>query len=223
MAWSFVAVGEGNYANAASPLSITKPSGTASGDTLVYLTFTTADNALSAPSGFSATQDVDNNTPGNEHRFRAGIKIAGGSEPSTYDFTHIGTIPRGGIILCYRGIDTGSPVDNSTSNDGGTGTTTNTISLTTGTANCLLIYACCCWNGRPYGTPGGSWTERYDNANVATHCADDLFQASAGSTGNLSSTQLSGGKSQILIAIKEAAGGGGGAIQQNFMLMGVGA
>ena len=203
IAWQTPA-GEGNYANTTSPLSISKPFSPATDDILVYCTFVTADSTLTLPSGFTTLEDFDNNTIGNEHRLRAGWKRATGSEPSTYDFTHSGSFPRGGIILCYRGADTSStPFDATASVDGGTGTTTTGVSVTTTVDNCMLIYFVCCWNGRPYGSPS-SWTERYDNANVAVIGADEFVLATAGSSGSITSTQLTGGKTCILLALKPA-------------------
>lgn len=126
-------------------VTVTKPSGTVSGDLLLNLyhgrvtTFAT----YVRPSGFTLINSrQDTPPPGTyTHQSQTSWKIAGGSEPSNYTFdttgggTEVGTLD---AMVRITGADPSSPI-NAYGSGSGTGTTITFPSVTTTVDNCLIV------------------------------------------------------------------------------------
>lgn len=103
----------GSTAANSSSVSVTKPSGTASGDVLVALV-TSNDGTISASGG--ATWTKIGHATGQPDAFDATwfYKVAGGSEPSSYTFTNGGgAAPIAASVMAFTGVDTSGPIGGS--------------------------------------------------------------------------------------------------------------
>ena len=92
-------------------LSITKPSGTASGDAVIL--FVTLDGSsgttITQPSGFTLGGDQFMSGPDTQRAVWY-HKIAGGSEPATYDFTFSASSTGLGAAVAVSGADATTPI-----------------------------------------------------------------------------------------------------------------
>ena len=187
-------------------LSITKPSGTASGDILL-LNFA-ADSqtpTITPPSGFSLVLD-EHADFGALHRVY--YKIAGGSEPASYAVGLSTTEWAYGHIAAYSGVDTGDPFCATPSANYATGTDDVTATgITTDAANALLV-ACgfSAWGGTNWSATGFTFRET-ESSDVYLGLGD-VAQASAGASGDktLTATSSGGPKSAIMLALNPSAG-----------------
>lgn len=122
MAITFVAASTGSSASSGS-FSVTKPTGTTSGDVLIVFGASNEGAWDTLPSGFTQfAVTTDGDTP-NLFRTYGWYKVCGGSEPSSYSFgstTAAGAgAPMVAAISCWRGVDTSNPVpDSSIVSDG---------------------------------------------------------------------------------------------------------
>ncbi len=86
------------------PCTVTKPTGTASGDLLIAFAGSGLSTArkFSTPSGWTLqAEDVTGGTVGGSiQNIQLFYKVAGGSEPSTYDFTPATTNLKGCVAIC---------------------------------------------------------------------------------------------------------------------------
>jgi len=193
------------YQSVASAASFTcsKPTGTASGDTLTAAVFGIGSTTFASLSGWTQRATATNSI----YTLTILTKIAGGSEPATYTFTGP---PAAGATVIVRssGGDTSAVIDGTP-----TSSATATVgSITTTSANSLLIMATV-GLGDTTGTsiaPDAAMTERAElvEANVAygsLEVATEL-RASAGATGTRTSTDASAiGFLTAMVAIKEAS------------------
>jgi len=91
------------------------PSGVSNGDlVVVMLSLTATTDLVTPPSGF---QEIANTMYGatsgsGPRKWAAFWKIAGSSEPATYDFTHTSTDTCLAVAVRYSGVDSKSPVAN---------------------------------------------------------------------------------------------------------------
>jgi hypothetical protein len=115
------------YLNGLS-IALTKPAGTVSGDTLLFMGSSDDGAAtLTVPSGFTVGATIHLTHNDTQTGFWA-WKNAGGSEPATYTFgTTLGTEGLGGALVCYSGCDGTTPIDGTP--------TTNSLDLVTPTVN----------------------------------------------------------------------------------------
>lgn len=177
----------------ASTRSYSVPASVASGDIIVIEMFmdgsTVTISAMAA--GFAhapnSPQTVNAGGGGN-HSVNVVWKRASASDTGTYDFTFSASAYVEGQAHRYTGcVGSGSPWDVTTSADGGatSSNTTPAVSVTTTGPDRMLFFAGTCWAGGSWTPPTGM-TERTDNTSDVT--ADDLVQATQGSSGNLSAT-----------------------------------
>ena len=130
-----MAIAFGNYDSSLDPsnttITLNKPSGTASGDVLIFiiaLNDSNPDNSYVTPdTSFSIiTYKSDSNSTGS---VQAWYKVAGGSEPSTYTFSWSNTTSVVAIISNFTGCNTSSPISqtNGREETGNPDTRTNSI------------------------------------------------------------------------------------------------
>ncbi|MBI2967953.1 MAG: T9SS type A sorting domain-containing protein [Bacteroidetes bacterium] len=137
-------------------------------------------------------------------------KVAGASEPSTYDFSVSTGLNLVGVIMAYRGIDPASPIQASGgANTSGTSHSTPSINTTTDSAVVLNFYSILS-SAYSY-TPPANTTERYQYSYAQNHWKTvhgfDFIKATAGATGaqTLAIAVSVTGVSQI-VALKRLSG-----------------
>lgn len=113
---------------------INKPSGTASGDTMVAFLEAGGGITFTLPSGWTLVSNYQNASANMTSAIA--YKVAGGSEGSSYSFGASDALtPFCGMILTYRGVNNVNPVNvNTESNTGTTGTSAVAAPSATSTA-----------------------------------------------------------------------------------------
>lgn len=204
--------GAAGFGNA--DVTITKPSGTTSGDLLIAHIIAYLGTDITPPSGWATLEEVDY---GSSLR---GVYylIAGGSEPSEYvwDITVSASDRACGAIARISGADTTTPVNVYGYNQyTGDSETDQSPSVTTTVNDCLLLLvAGLGYGGSSYTVPASS-TEQWfvaSGASIVGSVGATDSQASAGATGtkqwSISGT-FGGGFVLWNIAIAPTGGGGG--------------
>jgi hypothetical protein len=171
--------------------TVTAPPGIANGDVMIAeIQFGrsggTYPTDLTAPGGWSQI-----GSPGSltdtffSSRLHTFIKVASG-ESGSYTWTHASATSQGQIQV-YRGVDTTTPQDaTSTINGGGEGPTRTWTGLTTLTNNAWIVAHGVDWGDTSNNlTPPSGMTERLDT--VVAYAADEALPT-AGATGNRSHT-----------------------------------
>lgn len=192
--------GETSYGMTAT---INKPTGTAEDDLLVAVLM--SDGGVSDETGWT-TQESGTTTGG--YGFKVMTKIAGGSEPASYEFD-ITTAPANmaGIILAYSGADTTTPIDV----DGSTMDSSTAPSVTTTADDETVIRVYAGDTGAAPGLPSGH-TSRINFAGTEFDLRGvDKTQATAGSTGTAAFSASGYEEGVATLAIKNSGGGGGSA------------
>ena len=188
-------------------LSITKPSGTASGD-LLLLNFACDSDSLTItpPSGFSA--HIELSGAGYHHKVYS--KVAGGSEPASYAVGLSGTEYCYGQMAAYSGIDTGDPFCATPSIVAGSSSDSITATgITTDAANAILVLCGFSQYGGTNWSATGFTFREPESADVYMGLGDAV-QASAGASGDKVVTvtsSSSGPKSIALLALNPSAAG----------------
>lgn len=206
---AFESVSAVTHPNTDATVTITKPTGVVSGRLMVAVLGWGNRTLSSAPSGWTLAAS---NT-GAFFKTVAYWKIAGGSEPASYDWVFSGTVSAVGAILHYSGAHATTPVDDA---DAGNSTSTASwdapTSTTTG-ADRTIVRGVAYDAVRTLTFPSGP-TSRVDQKDSGSSLAglgvSEESQASAGNTATRTwtwnSTTTPAG---VTIAIAPAAGGGG--------------
>lgn len=118
-------------------------------------------------------------------------KRATGADSGSYTFTLSSGQYAAGSACRYTGcVTSGSPWDAFASSAAAANTVNNTVtpavSGTTAGPDRMLVFAGSCWVGGTWTAPTG-YNERMDTGD-GVHTLDDLVQAAAGGTGNISAT-----------------------------------
>jgi len=192
-------------------LVLNKPAGTTQGDLLLAVVAHQVGQyrSMTAPTGWTAVPNTDW-ADGNNARIHAWYKFAGNSEPSTYTFTLTGGSGQdtSGGMLALSGVRQTAPIDASggQSNGPNSSTAVTAPSITTSTANPLLVFGGACANVSTFTPPPGM-TEQWDRATsssssrVSTEVATAGF-AGPGPTGTRTATLPSGCRTvAILISV----------------------
>lgn len=190
--------------------AIPYPSGIAAGDLLVLHVVTNGGGATD-PSGWTIIYDEATlaNPKGG-----LWIKVATGSESGTLTFTTSSTTGAAQMFR-YTGVDTTTPLDGTPTSVVNSATTNTVVtpSITTTTANTMLVYAC----GANSGTTtvsSATGTERVDHGSLGGTGARagalyDEAVAASGATGTRTQT-LSAARANwgAMFALRAAGGGG---------------
>lgn len=174
---------------ASTSVTVTKPSGTVSGDYLLAFIWVESSPTVTPPSGWNLELSQNETTHGSGTGY-VYSKTAGGSEPADYTWSWTGDSKSNGIVIRISGQDAVTPLNTITRDDAKPASTTQTSpTVTTTVDDCLIIrtlqqtrISC------SPATPPGSHTERWDFTGPTDF--DDTFgagativQASAGATG----------------------------------------
>ena len=141
-----MAIAFGNYdrqrGNGTNTVTMSKPTGTASGDILIFVIALNDNNDytdITPASGFSVIiSQLDSATRGHISAWK---KVAGGSEPSTYSFSWVTNTDFVGILSNFSGCNTTSPIDQTNSFEVTRDTFSESGSITPSAANTMVIHA----------------------------------------------------------------------------------
>ena len=204
--------------NNGDSITITKPTGVASGDVMIACV-TQNENALTA-TGWTLIRELTAGETTNSWSSHVYYKIAGGSEPSNYTFSHGGgtTAPLVGIISAWRGVNNSNPINVSSetattdATEPALGTTVTTTAttrrITVRGVRCSSVTAATFSGGPGYteladvsGTSSG--TVRYSICQYARDFEDPA--ASGYNTAALTSSQTETDSGIFNIALEAAA------------------
>jgi hypothetical protein len=193
--------------------TVTKPSGTASGDVLLANIYTDNSETISLPSGWTQLDttliSVGGSFGGSNFRHTTAYKLAGGSEPTSYAFTPSGGGYTEAQVSAFSGCDGTTPIDAHNA-PAGTAHNLTIASITTSAAGCMVVACCLGWDGGGFTTPSG-WTSIGTGGSNFDYGSFYKLFASAGATGTVSITNSNGGSensSGCLISLLPAGGGG---------------
>lgn len=143
----------GSVSNGTS-ISVTKPSGTASGDYLLGLISKDDDDAP-VFSGFTDIAGAGGGTTTSEGR--SSYKVAGGSEPASYSISWTGTEDGVAMVLAIQ--DT-TGIDVTAEDVSSLNRTSGSVSATvTNNGSLAILYAACEDAGSNFTAPDGTWTQ----------------------------------------------------------------
>lgn len=181
--------------------TITKPTGTVTGDLVIAWLYVEDDVAVSAPDGtWTLIGTVDH--PGQPMDLIAWWKVAGAGEPANWTWTHASAYRQGGA---YRitGAPASAVIDGTPTTNTGTGTTATFLAVTTAQANSGLVGIVGEWTASATGSFTSPLTERSDTTQFSLASG---VQAAAGSSGNKTCTEtVSTEWFTIFFAVKDAA------------------
>ncbi len=220
MAIAFESFASTNLDNTATG-TLNLPTGTTSGDVLVFVADTDGTNGIAALTGF--TNLFGGPVAGSGGTFRGSYqyRVCDGAEPSSYTISMISGSERVACaLLRFSGVDNTNPINASGTNSGGSNTSVIFPSgITTSAADCVVVAAISNESGNS-GNPivpswPADWTERYDNENgppgngsASASCAAATFEQSTAGAVTSETVTITGGNSfwiSAYIALTPAA------------------
>jgi hypothetical protein len=179
-------------------IKITKPAGATSGDVLLAGLFVRDAPPLTPPAGWTLIRQ-----DGSAYSY---VRVAGGSEPSSYQWTFPANHTAAGGIVAYAGVDTVTPIQASTGQENGKSVNLTAPSVTTTKPGTMVIGFFGVMKQTSVTRPAGM-KERVDVAsnndtkNATAEMAEQLF-ATPSPTGNKVATAAAfGTNSGELIAL----------------------
>jgi hypothetical protein len=194
-------------------VTITRPTGVVSGRLMVAVLAWNNRTLSSVPSGWTLAAS----TVGSFFKVAAYWKVAGGSEPASYNWGFSASVTAVGAILHYSGADATTPIDDADTSNGVSVTSFDAPTSTTTGADRTIVRGVSYDSVRTITFPSGP-ASRVDQKDTGSGLAAlgvcEEAQASAGPTTTRtwtwnSTTSTAG----VTLAIAPAAGGGGGATQ----------
>jgi hypothetical protein len=197
-----------NNGSGGNTLTVPAPGGVVPGDVLLaQVAVNTADTIITPPSGWlqiQRTQSISSIAMVSYWR------IAGAAEPSGHTFTFDSSQPATGGVAAYAGVDTGAPIDASSSVYNPNSATVTFAPVTATQANDLIL-AMIAATGNTTITPPAGFVESYDvndpvSASGKTIEASGSIQPVAGVTnvGTASEATNIGSNLAQLVALKAA-------------------
>jgi PKD repeat protein len=183
---------------ATTAVSLGKPTGASPGDLLVASI--TADNnpTMSAtPSGWvpMVTALSINSAAAAGARVFAYYHVVTATDPSPYAWTLSAAQKWGGGVTAYRGVDNARPLDTTVMtavNTSFSGTSLVIPSITTASANAMLIGGVGLDSSTPLTSPPSGWTQEWQASGGQIAELADRLQPTAGATGTATWTLSSG-------------------------------
>jgi len=184
-------------------ITLTKPSGTVSGDVLVAAIDIAGTTTVTAPSGWTLVRST---TSGSSLTQATYVHAAGSTEPSSYVWRFSSSRTVSGIVAAYVGVSTTTPVDVSSggSSAGSTSVTAPSVTTTAGGELLLGVFGAA---AKATVTPPTGMIEHAErlggtgNTRVLSELADQ--QVGAGATGTRTATlSKSGANVGQLIALR---------------------
>lgn len=218
---------DGSVAASTHSVTLNKPTGLATGDCLVVTISGREDDGTGRPlssevsfTGFTLVTEnaaYSSAVVSRKWVFKKVVSDAT-SEPASYTFTATGNgtnkINLAGIAAAFSGVDTSNSVDASSTFDGETTSTTLTFnSVTTSTANTMLVMCGVARRGTPTATFNDG-TEIAESAQAGTAGLGGgttvymgyLAQAGSGASGDKTATLTESRENDgLIVALKEAA------------------
>jgi hypothetical protein len=191
---TFRAASQGS--NTTSTLDIAAPA-PSTGDVMVAVVDVRGTPAITPPSGWTLIRVEEIATTMRQALY---VRVAGGSEPSTYTWTFSKIQSAAGAILSYAGVDPGAPIDaHSGAVNDVTSSTVRAPSVPTSTGDEMVLAFFGITGMRTFTAPAGM-TERSDISSTGgtypiSSSTDDVKQAAAGPTGDKIATASGTGKS----------------------------
>lgn len=196
------------------------PAGLTDGDILILAYYVEDDVAVTPPTGFTLITNIDHS--GAALDLHVYWKRAS-SESGSYTVSHASSW-REGWLGCFSGrIATGDPYEADFTSGEGNDSAPSIGGVTTDADDTDIIALVGTYNSSGSTTPSGTtptYTEQQDSSNNMHVYTGTL--ATAGATGNKSTTVTSSPWLTAHIALKPASGGGGGATAKKLPSMGVG-
>ena len=169
-----------NNGAGSTSLTINVPAGVAANDLLVAHVAVRGNGAITAPGGWTPLVDTTN---GNFIRQATYYRIAGSSEPTSYQWTFAST-PAGGGMSAFYGVKSTSPVDVTGTTQTANSATVTAPSVTTAANDALVLAFFAVRTSSAFDQAGGM-TELYESSASGGVAAatDTMTQATAGPTG----------------------------------------
>lgn len=195
MAVPVVSLRETAKGTAGSPMTCTKPVTTASGDLLLAVCVVQSSSAsltITPPSGW--TLIYSSSIGGTADKIHAAYyKVAGGSEPSSYDWILANGSPIYWAISVGRitGASATNPIAVASVQDNSSSANPTAASITTPTNDCLLLFTAAEPNGRDWTVPSGFTlfsTDRVSGVYDDSYYSATKSFPTAGATGTVSAT-----------------------------------
>ncbi len=193
---------------ASGPTSITlsKPGSTASGD--VMLAHVSAGSSaqgaavtITPASGWTAVRDTAN---GSAIRAATFYKVAGGSEPSSYEFSFSAPAPAAGGIASYSGADTSTPIENSSEATSSSSSVTAPSIAASAGGRVVGLFGLSASSGGLPATMTSRWGTTVAGPTVASSTVGDEAPIASGATGSRTATGTTGSWVGHLLALKPA-------------------
>ena len=196
-------------ADADTSLVITKPTGLAAGDLLVFIGGTASGLSYNTPSGW--TSQVASDTANGNIQVLSKVADSSDAAASNFTFNISGTFSQGcGSLHRVSGASTNAPT--SATGTGANDTTQTCPTITTPTDNCLVFWAV--YRASNFGPCSGSkGTERTDIGQASPACALAVYsnlEVTAGSITGVVITSTNFGAKRLVSVAWESSGGGGG-------------
>jgi hypothetical protein len=179
-------------------IKITKPAGAASGDVMVAGLFVRDAPLLTPPAGWTLVRQ-----DGSAYSY---VHVAGGSEPSSYQWTFPANHTAAGGIVAYTGVDTVTPIQASTGQENGKSVNLTAPSATTTKPGTMVIGFFGVMKQTSVTRPGGM-KERVDVAstndtkNATAEMAEQLFATPSNTGDKVATAAAAGTNSGQLIAL----------------------
>ena len=176
-------------------LTIPQPASTVAGNVMMAVIAVRPSTAtITAPAGWTLVRRL-NNVSGNSSSLATYWKVAGSSEPATYNWTFSSSNGSAGGILSFSGVNTTTPVDVQNGVNTASSLSHSAPSITTTAANEILVTAYAFASTATW-TPASGMTEAVDdNAWVSgtgstgiSIAIDYTLRATAGATGTRTAT-----------------------------------
>ncbi|MGH2768389.1 MAG: DUF7594 domain-containing protein [Actinomycetota bacterium] len=175
-------VGSNIATESGGDVALSRPSGVAEGDLLVFFLAEHRPGSATPPAG---TTLIRNDEDPSDLRLRAWYRIAGLSEPSTYTFSGVSDDMANAALLAYRGVDKSNPIEAHAGMVTSASITQITgPSMDVSVSNTMLVMGATIEGPTPNGiTEPSGHTERAERAVHPTLEISDAIFASTGPTG----------------------------------------
>ncbi len=197
-------------ATGATSVTVTKPAAVVAGDLMLMgLVINSTTPVITPPSEWVLVTSVPNGTAERTYVYR---KLAGGSEPASYQFGFSFNVKSAVGISAYSGVDVSTPVEVFLPLTNASVTAQVAPSVTTLSANTRVVRV---WGVKKETslTPPAGVTERVDTSSTGTGSVTvsigDAAQATAGASGTATATSASVGVGGHLTLVLKAAPAGG--------------
>lgn len=160
-------------------LTITRPSGTNQDDLLLATVSGAGGDTISAPNGWTLVADTTAPTGG--LRALTYLKVATGSEPSSYTFSSPAARSSSGGILTLRGVNTVVPLDDVATDTGASGQPAGPPA-TTSAPGAWVLTAAAVRRDMALATPSGSIERWQRRGNLASTAVSTFVPSVAGAT-----------------------------------------